>query len=89
MPDFFGINELSEGAFPINFKIIDQYQLEYPILTDKLKCETYKRYDLSGGRNTHYNIIICKDEIIIPSKLKIYVFNWYHTYILNPGMDIM
>ena len=31
---------------------------------------------------------MCKDKIVIPSKIQSYVVHWYHTYILHPGMDI-
>ena len=41
--EIYDIDEINEGAFPINFSIIDQYQWKYPVLTDKLKCEIYKR----------------------------------------------
>ena len=28
------------------------------------------------------------DKIVIPSILKIYIVNWYHTYLFHIGMDI-
>ena len=34
--------ELSKGKFPINFKIIDQYQQKYPGLMAKFKTGKYK-----------------------------------------------
>ena len=34
--------ELPEGLFPINLKLMNQYQRKYPILMDKYKNPTYK-----------------------------------------------
>ena len=31
---------------------------------------------------------MCEDKIFIPSIPKSYVFNWYHTYLLHPGIEI-
>ena len=43
MSELYGINELPYGAFPINFKLIDFYQWEEPLPSEKLKCAKYKR----------------------------------------------
>ena len=37
-----GINKISEGNFPLLFKIIDIHQWGNPSLMDKLKCTKYK-----------------------------------------------
>ena len=39
------------------------------------------------GSNTDISLTICKDHIIVPSKLQGYVLHWYYTYLLHPGMD--
>ena len=30
---------------------------------------------------------MCEDTTVILSILRSYVLNWYHTYLLHPGMD--
>ena len=40
-----------------------------------------------GGSNIDPKLKTCEDKIVIPSKLHSYVLNWYHTYLLHPGMD--
>ena len=33
-------------------------------------------------------MLICKnDKIVVPTVLWKYIVNWYHTYLLHPGMD--
>ena len=39
------------------------------------------------GINIYLNIITCKDNIFILSKLQKYVLHWYHVYLLHPEMD--
>ena len=40
-----------------------------------------------GGSNIDLKIIMCKDNIVIPSILQNYVLHWYHAYLLRSGMD--
>ena len=35
----------------------------------------------------YLKIIICENNIFIPSILQSYVLHWYHTYLLHIGMD--
>ena len=44
MSEINNTEELYEGKFPINFKIIDQYQWKDPSLYAKLKTGKYKSY---------------------------------------------
>ena len=37
------IEELTEGIFPIKFKVVDQYQQKDPSLNTKYKMCTYKK----------------------------------------------
>ena len=79
------IEELPEGFFPVNLKLIAKYQQQEPIIRYKYKYGTYhKGYSVEV---VIFSLIMCKDKIVIPSKLQSYVLNWYHTYILHPGMD--
>ena len=47
----------------------------------------YRKGYFCGGRNIDLNLIMCEDNIFIPSKLKIYVLHWRHTYLLHTVMD--
>ena len=64
MSEIYYINELPEGALPINFNIIDQYQHEDPGLTAKVKNSKYKPNYCFGGSNKDLNIITCEDDFI-------------------------
>ena len=79
---------LTEGGFTINFKLINQYQQKYPRLKTKEEMSTYKKYSSCGGSNINLNLITCYDKIVIISIFQSYILHWYHTYLLNPGMDI-
>ena len=79
--------ELPEGIFLINLKLINQYQQKYPSLKAKYKMGKYKKCSFCGGSNINLNIIMCEDRIVIPSILKSCLLHWYHTYLLHKGMD--
>ena len=32
---------------------------------------------------------MCEDNLVIPPILQSYILNWYHKYLLHPGMDRM
>ena len=81
--------EISEGTFPINLKLIAQYQQTELILVAKYEYGMYHKGYFCGGSNIDLNLIMCEDNIFIPSKLQSYVLPWYHLYLLYPVMDIM
>ena len=77
-----------EGNFPINLKLIQKYQRKDLSLMAKYNNRTYNTGSFCGGSNIDINLITCKDDIVVPPILQIYLLHWYHTYILHPGMDI-
>ena len=81
------IEELPEGNFPINLKLIQKYQRLEPRIIAKYKDGMYHKGAFSGGSNIDLNLKMCKDNIVILSKTQSYVLHWYLTYILHPGMD--
>ena len=87
MPEINDIEEITEGKFPINLKLIQRHQREEPSIKAKYKDGTYHKVYFSGGSNIDLKLITCKDKIVITSILQGYVVNWYHTYLLHPGMD--
>ena len=73
MSEINDIKKLPEGNFPINLKLIQEYQLlEYSIIV-KYKCGTYHKGSFFGGSNVDFNLITCKDNIVI---LSILVSRW-------------
>ena len=76
------IEELPEGNFPMNLKLIQKYQRSKPTIRDKYKNGTYHKCYFLGGSN----IDLSKDKIVVMSKLQSCVLHWYHTYLLHPGM---
>ena len=59
------IEEVSEGNFPINLKLIYQYQQKYPSLLAKYKEVVYQKGYLNEGSNINLNLITCADNIVI------------------------
>ena len=60
------IEELPEGTFLINLKLIQKYQRMEPSKRDKNKDGTYRMGSLRGGSNTDLSFITCKNNIVIP-----------------------
>ena len=58
--------ELHEGTFPINIRLIAKHQLQEPSLMDIYKDGTYHKGYFLRGSNIDINLITCKDKIVIP-----------------------
>ena len=87
MSEINDIKEIPEGTFSINLKLIQKYQRSEPSLMDKYKNGAYYKGYFGGVSNSDIKFITCKDNIVIPSKLQIYVLHWYPTYLLHPVLD--
>ena len=88
MSELYDIKELSEGMFPLYFKLIDHYHREDSILMEILNSVEYIKGCFCGIRNTK-NLVMFNDKIVIPQLLQRYVVKWYHAYLHHPGLDIM
>ena len=55
----------------------------------KLKCATYKRGYFCEGKYINFNLLMCKNNIAIMSKLQRYIVIWYNSYILHYVLDKM
>ena len=86
MSEIYDTEELPEGNFSINLKLIQKYQQTEPSITDKYEDGTYHKGYFREGSNNDLKLIMCKDKIFITSKLKRYVLHCYHKYLLHPGM---
>ena len=53
----------------------------------KYKNGTYHKGSFCGSINIDNKLIMCEDNIFIPSKIQSFVLHWYHIYLLHPGMD--
>ena len=58
--------EITEGTFPINLKLIQKYQGTEPSIKAKYKDGTYHTSSFRGGSNIDFNLITCKNKIVIP-----------------------
>ena len=54
---------------------------------NKYKDGAYHKGYFSVGSNVDLNLIMCEDNIVIPSIIQIYLLHWYRTYLLHPGMN--
>ena len=80
---------MPEDIFPINLELIVQHNQKELSLKDKYKIGTYHKVSFCGRSNIQLNLIMCKDNIIIPSILQSYILHWYHIYRLHPVIDRM
>ena len=85
--EIYDIKELPEYTFRRNIKLIQKFQWTEPSIKDKYKYGTYHKGYFCQGRNIDISLKMCKNNIVILSKLQSYVLHWYHTYLLHPGMD--
>ena len=59
------IEELPEGTFPINIKLIAKHQQQEPSIRDKQRDVTYHKSYFCGGSNIDLSLITCKGKIVI------------------------
>ena len=70
--ELYNIEKMPHETFTIYLKLIESYQKEDPILSEKLKCTDYKKGYFRGGWNT-IKLVTYKNKIVIPQKLQKYV----------------
>ena len=87
MSEINNIEEIPQGTFPINLKLIKPHQRLEPSITAKYNTGTYQKVSFCGGSNINLKLIKCKDNIVIPSKLQSYVVYWYHMCLFHTVMD--
>ena len=87
LADLFDVDELPEDAYPLTYKIIDQYQLQDPLLKQKLKNSIYVTKSFRGGGKVRQLISHRDGRIVIPTVLCKRVLQWYHEYLLHPGIN--
>ena len=82
------IEEIPEGTFLINLKLIAKHQRTEPSLMAKYKDATYHKDYFCRWINIGIKLITWDYRIVIQSILQSYVLHWYHKYLVRPGMDI-
>ena len=87
MSEINDIEELPEGNFPINLKLIQKYQRSEPSIRSKYKHGAYHKGYFRGVSIIDLKLIMSKDNIVILSKNQSYVLHWYRSYLLHPVMD--
>ena len=75
MPEINNIEEIPEGNFRINLKLIAKHRRTEPSLMDKYKDSIYQKGSVCGVSSIYLNLITCDDKIVIPSKLQKYVLH--------------
>ena len=76
MSEINNTKKLPEGIFPINLKLIDQYQQKDPSQEAKYKMGAYQKGCICGVSNINLNLITCDDDIFIMSILQSCLFYW-------------
>ena len=57
MPEINDIEEVPEGTFPIDLKLIQKYQWSEPIMIAKYKTSKYHKGSFNGGINIDLKLI--------------------------------
>ena len=70
MPEINDIEELPEGTFTVNLKLIQIYKWSEPIIIAKYRDGTNHKGYFCGGSNIYLKLIMCDDNIVILSKLQ-------------------
>ncbi len=82
--------ESEDEFFPLNYSLIDEHQHRDPMICKKLRNEVYSTSTFCcGGNNDRIrsiDLITYNKKIVVPSTLQKQVLNWYHSYLLHPGM---
>ena len=65
MPKINDNEEIPEGNFPINLRLIKEYQWTEPRLMDKYKDGTYHKGCFYEWIDIDINLIMCEDKICI------------------------
>ena len=81
--------EIPEGNFPINLKLIEYYQRTEPRLLPKYENGAYHKGSFLGVINIYVIPLKCEDKSVITEILQCYVLHWYFTYLLHPGMELL
>ena len=82
MLEIIDTKEITEGTFPINLKLIKNYQQTEHILMVTYKYGIYHKGYFRGGSNINLKLIKYEVNIFIPSTLQSYALHFYHTFIL-------
>ena len=69
MSELYDIKKLTEGTYPLSFKLIDHYQSDESLLMEKLKCTEYHKGYFRGGWITT-ELVTYKYKIFIPQKIQ-------------------
>jgi transposase InsO family protein len=68
--------------FPLKFQVIHKYQQ-----ADKTLKTTQHQLKSFHGGDIAYKLMCHNDKIIVPKPLQKYLIEWYHQYLLHPGMN--
>jgi RNase H-like domain found in reverse transcriptase/Integrase zinc binding domain len=68
--------------FPLKFQVIHKYQRA----NKTLKTTQHQLKSFHGG-DIAYKLMCHNDKIIVPKSLQKYLMEWYHQYLLHPGMN--
>lgn len=83
----FGIDELPQDLFPLTYELIDKEQQKDNELLEALRKNQYSVNAFCGGDNTKRDLICHNGKIVIPASLRRRVVEWYHNYLLHPGLN--
>ena len=81
-------NNLPSTAFPLRYASIAKAQHADTTLLRKLDqphASLHRKTFCGGGKS--YDLICHNDQIVIPRGLRARVIEWYHQYLLHPGVN--
>ena len=82
----FGLADLTADAFPMTYKILDEEQQKDHKILKQLKKGRYNINAFRGGDVTR-DLICHNGKIVVPMSLRQRIVEWYHVYLLHPGLN--
>jgi hypothetical protein len=77
---------LSNKFTPVNFTLIHKYQHQDQTILNKLNNGQYHLQAFVGGELS-IELISYQNKIVVPRKLQSHMIQWYHEYLLHPGLN--
>jgi len=82
----YAVEEQKEITFPLAFELIHKKQLSDKSLVKALTEDKYHLKSFYRGES-QYDLICHKHKIVVPKTLQKQILEWYHTFLIHPGIN--
>ena len=83
------LEEWPEDSFSLHWALIQREQKKDSQLLDAIKkLKDYKVNVIDGQHTRKQSIIHYKEKVVVPQSLHKCIVQWYHEYLMHPGVNI-